>query len=193
MGLFNKKGKEKTKFGKFIDKVAKSLPNVATDIFEIATSQNPIGATIGLVKERLLDERDSQDDKGKAVINELIQELRIREMEFEKEVYALEIEDRKSARNMYVQKSELADKVGNNVMLWNLPAIALLLIIEVVCIIYLKDKVGVVAIISGAIGAVIQALITERITVIQFLYGSSKGSKDKQEKLYNQKSWKEKD
>lgn len=188
MGLFSKKKKEgkpfsETGFGKFTKKVTGLLPELAGDVLEIATSPNPIGAGVNVLKEKLLGVQSNSTPEQAERIDELIAELERDRMEWEKEIFALEVEDKKSARIMYVEKSEQADDIASTVMLWNLPAIALLLVIEICCIIYLKDYGEILAIISGAIGAVVQALISERLTVVQFFFGSSQGSKKKQEHI----------
>jgi hypothetical protein len=187
MGLFSKKKNRKpfkeTGFGKFATKVAGSLPELAGDILTIATSSNPIGASINIIKGKLLDAQDDANPQRSEEIDKLIAELEKSRMDWEAEIYALEIDDRKDSRKMYILKSEMADDIASAIITWNLPVIALLLVVEIFCAIYLKDDPTLLSVISLSIGAVSQALISERLTVIQFFYGSSLGSKKKQEKI----------
>lgn len=184
MGLFGKKKDKKpfseTKFGKFANKVTGLLPDLAGDVLQIATSPNPIGASVNVLKEKLLGAQSNASPEQSEKIDELVAELERDRMEWEKEIFALEVEDKKSARVMYIQKSDQADDIATNVMSRNLPAIGVLILVEILSIIYLRERVEVIAIISTAIGAITQALITERLTVVQFFFGSSKGSKDKE-------------
>ena len=190
MSIFKRKKERKpfneTKFGKFTKKVIGSIPELASDVLSIATSSNPIGASIDIIKEKLLKTQSNSSPEKSEEIDKLILELDRDRMNWEKEIYALEIDDRKSSRKMYIVKSEKADEIASAIITWNLPVIALLLIIEITCVIYLKNEPALLAVISSAIGAVSQALISERLTVIQFFYGSSLGSKKKQEKIEKQ-------
>ena len=84
-----------------------------------------------------------------------------------------------SDRNMYKSTDhELADFVAKRIINYNLWVIFLALVIEVLFVYFVDDKV-LVAIISGAIGLITGALLQERQQVIGFLFGSSRGSKDK--------------
>lgn len=164
-----------TKFGKFAKKVGSKIPEIAGDVIDIATSPNPIGTAIDMVKDKLKGEADGGNEQAALLLHELERDR----MTWEKEMYEIEVEDRKSARNMYMTKSGMADRIASQIINWNLPAIAALVVIEILTIIYMEDKT-LIAIISSAVGGVTTALINERLTVIQFFFGSSKGSKDKQ-------------
>ena len=85
-----------------------------------------------------------------------------------------------SAREMYAEKSDTADFIAHKVIKENLISIALLVIIQVLAIIFVEGPVA--AVITGVIGTIVGALINERNTVINFFFGSSKGSKDKDAK-----------
>lgn len=191
MGLFSKKKDKKpfaeTGFGKFASKVTGMLPELAGDVLQIATSPNPIGASVNVLKEKLLGVQENSSPEQSEKIDELIAELERDRMQWEKEIFELEVADKKSARIMYVEKSDQADNIASTVMQWNLPAIGVLLIVEILSIIYLRDEATVLAIISTAVGAVTQALITERLTVVQFFFGSSHGSKKKQQHIEDKK------
>ena len=104
-------------------------------------------------------------------------------MTWEKEIFALEIQDKDSARKMYVEEHDKADSIATKIIDWNLPVIGVLLGIEIACIIYMREYPEVLAIISAAVGGVTQSLISERQTVVQFFFGSSMGSKKKQQHI----------
>lgn len=99
--------------------------------------------------------------------------------EYELEEMRLRLEDRKDSRDMYRAKSEKADTIADQVMKWNLPVLMVLVLINLAAIIWL-DK-ALVAVISNIIGFALNALLNERSTVIQFFFGSSDGSKKKDE------------
>ena len=79
-------------------------------------------------------------------------------------------------------KRTMKERMATAVMRWNLPAIAVLVGIEIACVVILKDKT-LIAVISTATGGVITALINERLVLIQYMFGSSKGSEDKQKTI----------
>lgn len=189
MGIFNKDKKKKNKkkfketgFGKFAHKVASKVPELAGDVLEIVTSPNPVGAGIDILKEKI-QKKIGEDPSKDPMLRNLIDEMEINRREWVTEMYNIEVEDRKSARNMYQQKSSMADRVSASIIRYNLPVIASLLLIEIGCIFYLKEHPEILALISAAVGGVVQALISERLTVIQFFFGSSMGSKMKQEHI----------
>lgn len=88
--------------------------------------------------------------------------------------------DRQGARDMNVtsqKMAELSDRTADSIMVWNLPAVAALIIIQCLVILFLEDKAELVALVSNAIGFVIASLLNERQAVVGFLFGSSMGSK----------------
>ena len=94
----------------------------------------------------------------------------------------MEAEDRKSARDSYKVHHEQADKVAQSIMARNLPTIFILVIVNVTSVYaaeYFKLPTGVLAIISNLIGVVIGQLLAERQSVVGFFFGSSLGSKMK--------------
>jgi len=80
------------------------------------------------------------------------------------------------------QKKPMNDRVAAIVMRYNLPAIAVLVAIEIICVIIINDKT-LIAVVSTACGGVITALLNERLMLIQYFFGSSKGSEDKSKTL----------
>jgi len=103
-------------------------------------------------------------------------------LEEERKVFELELMDKESARNLYEKKNDMADIVVKRVVNWNLPIAAVLIFLLVYCTVVLKDNV-LLALISSSIGAAIQQLFSERQTIINFFFGSSKGSKDANQAL----------
>ena len=96
----------------------------------------------------------------------------------------LEYQDRENARDMYKNTDHaMADEVARRVINYNLWVVLAALIIEIAVVIYIEDKV-LIAIISGAVGAITQALLQERQQVIAFFFGSSMGSKEKTKQMF---------
>lgn len=83
------------------------------------------------------------------------------------------------AHNSYHKHSEATDKLSFQIMRENLIIIGILVIIEFGAIYFLRDNGGLVATISGLIGAIINSLLAERQAVSNFRFGSSIGSKIK--------------
>jgi len=91
----------------------------------------------------------------------------------------MDLDNTKSARDMYKVNPEQASKVANNIMKYNLVIVFLLVIINVLAVMQLKDDAAVLAIVSNFIGIVMMALLQERQAVVNFFFGSSMGSKNK--------------
>ena len=93
--------------------------------------------------------------------------------------------DTADARDMYEKKNEMADAVARRIIKYNLIIVFGLVMVLIACTIFLKDNV-LLALISSTIGGVSAQLLTERMTIVQFFFGSSAGSKEKQA-LLNEK------
>lgn len=89
----------------------------------------------------------------------------------------LELEDRKSARELYKINPGKAEDVAEQVMRYNLVLVFLLVVINVLAVAKLKDDAAVLAIVSNFIGIAMHALLNERQAVVGFFFGSSLGSK----------------
>lgn len=179
MGIFNKnKNKEdkpKKDKKKFKDTgVGKFLKEKGPDILGGALE------LVGDITGRDVLENIGKKIKGSDELSAADKERALELLELDLEAYKVEVEDRKSARSMYSEKNSKADDIASKIIIWNLPVMGGLLAIEIACIIYMKSHPEVLAIISAAVGGVIQSLISERLTVIQFFFGSSMGSKRKQ-------------
>jgi hypothetical protein len=91
----------------------------------------------------------------------------------------MHLDNTKSAREMYKVNPEQAAKVANNIMKYNLVIVFLLVLINVASVVGLRDHAAVLAIVSNFIGIVMMALLSERQAVVNFFFGSSMGSKNK--------------
>lgn len=160
-----------SKLGQWLNNVKKDIPSLAGDVMQIITSPNPVGAGVGLLLEKI---KGASPD----ISEPLLTEFEMNRLQIEKEMAELELENMKSAREMYAQKSEMADLVAKSVMKWNLPLVLILVIVNVACIKFL-DQVAL-ALVSNVIGFVLNQLLNERTQIIGFFFGSSLGSKMKQ-------------
>jgi hypothetical protein len=110
------------------------------------------------------------------------------QLEFEKllaDTYEKELEyhqkNTASARSMYMVSKEMTDYIAKRIMNWNLPMLLVMIAANIVCV-YFFDSVAL-ALISNVIGQVMQQLINERTTLMNFFLGSSNGSKEKTREL----------
>lgn len=95
----------------------------------------------------------------------------------------LHLENTKSAREMYVSTDhETADFIATKVIKENLFILLGLVLVQAAVVIFIQGQVA--AIITSVVGTITGALINERSTVINFFFGSSTGSKEK-DKLIN--------
>ncbi|PWD98799.1 hypothetical protein [Marinilabilia rubra] len=187
----------KKSFKQFCGEVVQKVPAIATGIFEVVTSPNPAATAIGRVSE-LLKSKAEKDEKARMALQELEQHR----MEWEKEMYELDIEaykaevsDRSSARQKYLDADKAsADAIGRQIIGRNLTYIFILLLVQVLVTIssvflasgFIEDKETAVTIgsslgsvVGAAIGTVIGSLLQERNQVVGFHFGSSMGSRQK--------------
>lgn len=89
------------------------------------------------------------------------------------------------AHETYRAKSTMQDTIATKIINNNLPFIVLLVLINIAVVYFLRDKEYsvLVAAVSNIIGITIGNLFTERQSVVNFFFGSSIGSKDKQDRL----------
>lgn len=175
----NKESKEKkpfkeTKIGAFANKVAKEIPSIALDVLEVATSPNPLGATLKVVKERL-EGADGNSDLSiadKAAAESLLYEFKKHQMDFEAEVLELEVKDRDSARNREIEIAKIGKKDFMQPLTGLIGLGAFIYIIyAVINIPGIKDNHLAIHIIGLVEGVV--------LSIFYYYYGTSKGSKDK--------------
>jgi hypothetical protein len=106
---------------------------------------------------------------------------------YEKEM-AYHLDNTKSARKNYQLSKEMTDWIARRIMNWNLPMLGLLVAANIACVHYF-DSVAL-ALVSNVIGMVMQQLINERTTLMNFFLGSSKGSQDKTKELFKNDNFK---
>lgn len=95
--------------------------------------------------------------------------------------------DVSDARAMYKQQNDMADYVGKTIIDRNLIYVAGLILVDVILMIALPVvfpdsaaiSTGVGMSIGTLLGGVIQQLLKERQDIVNFLFGSSRGSKNK--------------
>jgi len=90
----------------------------------------------------------------------------------------LNLENTQGAREAYKVHHEQADKIANSVMRFNLWVVLGLVVTNIAVVHFIIDG-PLVAIASNLIGIVVGHLIAERQNVINFFFGSSMGSKNK--------------
>lgn len=174
-------------------------------MFGIGTALASIG--ISFVKDLISDHGEQLVTKGiekvtgidlskkevKELTNEEIvalkeAEYRLKSLDFEK--LKLELEDKKednrheetkytTAHTTYVTKSDMADNIAKQIIDRNLPLIGILVVINVALVYFLQDRANLIAIASNIIGIAIGNLFSERQAIVNFFFGSSIGSKEK--------------
>ena len=143
-------------------KIGQFLKDKAPDVLEVVGDLLPDNGALGVAKNLI-----------KKVAPESSEEFEAMESEF--------LADIQDAREMYEKTGhEQADKIADKIINWNLIIIMILVVIQVLVIMYVDGQVA--AVITGIVGTVVGALINERNTVVNFFFGSSKGSKDKDQK-----------
>ena len=83
------------------------------------------------------------------------------------------------AHETYQNKSEMADGIAKQIIDRNLPIIAILVVVNVLLVYFMKDEATLIAIASNIIGITIGNLFAERQAIVNFFFGSSIGSKQK--------------
>ena len=149
----------------------KALKGIAPKALDVATD---IGASVFpplAVVDSILDEaaKGKLNTSDKAVLST---ERRIYEEEYK--AYLADVQD---ARDMYKVKSDTADQIAKKIMNQNIYIVSLLVVVEIGVIAFVEGKIA--AVIAGVVGTITGALINERTTVVNFFYGSSLGSKNK--------------
>lgn len=190
----------KRSFKEFIATVGSKIPKIASDVADILISPNPIAMGVKKVGELLSDisNKEPDNEEIKQIVEEFNQSKADWELEMEKldiERKKLEVEDKASARSMYIQNGQKqADLIGNNIMRMNLFFIFALLFVQMLVTLFsghiikayvldetlainLSTTIGSIA--GTAIGTVVGSLLQERGQVVGFYFGSSFGSQKK--------------
>ena len=172
--MAKKNFENKTKLGKFLSKAK----DRGIDVFQavkLAKENDFIGAFTEIKSALSKSPNNSNED--------LLSELVKKKTEF-REDYVKYLEDVQDAREMYQNtEHKQSNKIADIVIKFNLPIIAILVLINILAVFQLRQYQGMVAIVSNFIGITISQLFNERQSVINFFFGSSQGSKDKSIKL----------
>ena len=153
-----------TKIGAFLKEKAPNVLAVVGDLL-------PDAGALGIVKNLIETNTPSASKR---------QELNAEFAELEKEF----LKDIQDAREMYKDTDHAtADDIAQKVINYNLIIIVLLVVVQVLVVMYVNGQVA--AVVTGVVGTIVGSLINERNTVINFFFGSSKSSKDKDKKQAN--------
>lgn len=167
------KKKKKFKDSKLFKTIKEVAPQVLDTVTDIAADvYPPLGAVNNLVDKALGVAQDEENEDA-------IYELQYQRGEYMKEL-ELYYADLDSARDMYKEKSDMADSVAKKIIDWNLWILLALVVIQVLVIMFVDGQIA--AVVTGVVGTITGALINERNTVVNFFFGSSQGSKDKDNK-----------
>lgn len=166
----SEKKKKKFKDSKLFKTIKEVAPQVLDTVTDIAADvYPPLGAVNELVDKALGVAQDEENEDA------------IYELQYERGEYMKELElyyaDLDSARDMYKEKSDMADSVAKKIIDWNLWILLALVVIQVLVIMFVDGQIA--AVVTGVVGTITGALINERNTVVNFFFGSSQGSKDK--------------
>lgn len=126
---------------------------------------------------------DDTDDIIDAIVSspDAAERVRLDILDRQQEVIELQYKDLASARRLYVKADDhsTADRLAKQIMVWNLPAIIGLVICNCLAVYYIDNATIAVAI-GNVIGVSVAYLWQERSQVVGFFFGSSIGSKNKQ-------------
>jgi hypothetical protein len=179
MGLFKGKDKEKkekkpfneTKFGKFLDKSKDVIAKNGGNILElgIAAVTGNVGGVVNEVKDIL--GKDSSPE-SLAMLNELRVKEKEMILEFEKEMYAIEVKDRSSARTREV---EIVKAGGTDFMMYVAGFVGLGLFVFIVVSVVYMPQLAENKLLIHVLG-IIEGVCT---SIFFYYFGSSKSSSDK--------------
>lgn len=94
----------------------------------------------------------------------------------------LYLADKADARAMYQVHHAQTDRISERIMRFNLWAILALVVVNAAAVYLLKAEAAVLATVSNILGIVIKSLLDERKEVTGFHFGSSVGSKIKDQR-----------
>lgn len=150
--------------------IAQLLKTVAPAILNVVADVIPGGSAIKMISDMVLKDKTIPKADKETIQRELDREL---------EEYKLYVEDINAARTMYSTTGhDMADQIATRVIKWNLWVVLLAVVIEIGFVYFIDDKI-LIATVSTIIGSITTALLQERQQIINFFFGSSKGSKDK--------------
>jgi uncharacterized membrane protein len=95
----------------------------------------------------------------------------------------IELDRYKTAHQSYQVKGVEADSIADSIINYNLPIIAILVLVNIALVYFMRERSELIAIASNIIGVAIGNLFNERQAIINFFFGSSIGSKEKDRKI----------
>ena len=165
MGLFKKKFKD-TKVGAFLDKAKDIVPGVVLDV---VTGTSPIKAIGEALKKEGI--------KGDQLAKGLSEEFYKHEMDFEAELYALEVKDREGARKREIDVMKLG-KFDFMFYLSGITGLASFAFVIYV-LVYVELKQGNKELFVHLLGLIEGVALS----IFAYYFGSSKGSQEKQKTI----------
>lgn len=166
----DKKPFKETKFGKFLNKAKDNVPEILTVAGKIATGN--IGGAIEEVGDILRGKSEAN-----AEVQKLLIEFEKEKMNFEKDLYELEVRDRESARNREV---EIAKTGRTDWMMYLTGIVALISFLTMIAWAIFGELDGTREKIFYHILGFVEGTA---LSVFTYYFGSSKGSKDKTDLL----------
>lgn len=148
----------------------------------------PVGASVGTLISGVLGVKPTPEAVQEELRTnpEAVLKLKQIEVDHKEKIEEYKLKEKEllfkkfeTSHESYQQKNTMADKIADQVIKYNLPVIALLVIVNVLVVHYFKDDASLIAIVSNIIGLAIGKLFSERQAVINFFFGSSIGSKEK--------------
>lgn len=151
---------------------------------------------IGALVSSALGVENTPEAVSKAISENPDALIKLKELEFKEndnlrqqvlELAKLENKKYDKAHETYQTKNEMADNIASQIINRNLPIIAILVIMNVGLVYYMQDHASLIAIASNIIGVAIGNLFNERQAIVNFFFGSSMGSKQKDDQIKTMK------
>lgn len=114
-------------------------------------------------------------------------EMQIKQLDFDKIKEENRHQEVKytTAHNTYLSKNDMSDTIAKQIITRNLPIIGFLVLVNVIIVYFMQENPNLIAIVSQIIGIAIGNLFAERQAIVNFFFGSSIGSKEKDEQIKN--------
>ncbi len=152
-------------------KVAKFLTNVAPTVLDV------VGSTVFPPATQIANAIRNSDEMTEEQKEDAFKHLEKYEMELD-----YNYKNTSNARKYNENLGALADKIAFIIMYFNLPAIVILIGLEIWSMDYFKEQIEVHTIIATIVGIAIKSLFDERAILMNYLYGSS-AEKDKTQNI----------
>ena len=165
-----KKEFKDTKFAAFLDKVIPVLGDSANAALKIAKGDfaGAVGDVVGIFnKEKASDKKSSPE------VLALAQEFEMFKLDFESEMYELEVQDRNSARNRQI---EMAKAGGNDIMMILTGSVGLASFGGIVLAVIFMPHLEESSLFNQLMGFVFGVAVSN---IFAFYFGTSKSSQDK--------------